>query len=218
MVLAAEALDGSVSELRAAATALGKAARPLGELRLRYDALFGHTARGPVCAFETEYGADDPFRQPQELAHIAGYYQAFGLRPRREGERVDHIACECEFMALLAGREACLREPARPGPEASDERAEQLELTRRAARDFLRSHLGQFGLAFGTRLGRADAGGFFAALAEVLAGLLRSDASRFDAPLGPPTLDLRPPAVDPAPMACGTCPELLAAGDRQREP
>jgi TorA maturation chaperone TorD len=120
---------------------------------------------------------------------------------------VDHIACQCEFMALLAGREAVLL-GAGPSRERPDERAEQLEVTRRAARDFLKSHLGRFGLAFATSLLRADADGFFAGLAEALSALLHLDAARLDAPLGPPTLDLRPPAVDPAPMACGTCPEL----------
>jgi TorA maturation chaperone TorD len=215
MVLAAEALDGSVSALPSAAAALGRAARPLGELRLRYDALFGHTARGPVCAFETEYGADAPFRQPQELAHIAGYYRAFGLRLGPEGGRADHIACECEFMALLAGREACLGEPGAGREEAAGERAEQVETTRRATRDFLRSHLGRFGLAFGARLCREDGDGLFGAVAQLLVTLLHGDARRFDVTLGPPALELRPPAEDPAPMACGSCPELLGM-DRER--
>jgi hypothetical protein len=50
-------------------------------------------------------------------------------------------------------------------------------------------------------------------VARLLEALLRNDATRLGAPLGPATLELRPPAVDPTPMACGTCPELLRGGE-----
>ena len=60
-----------------------------------------------AVAFETEYGAGAAFRQPQELADIAGTCLAFDLEPPEGGdERVDHAACECEFMGFLARKEA----------------------------------------------------------------------------------------------------------------
>ena len=77
--------------------------------RQAYWRLFGHTTRGLICACETEYGPDNGFHQPQQLADIAGYYLAFGLRPLAAGDvRADHIACECEFMDFLSRKEARL--------------------------------------------------------------------------------------------------------------
>src|SRR5262245_34811779 len=45
-----------------------------GEAAGSFVRLFGHTARGPVCACETEYGPDNGYHQPQQLADVAGYY------------------------------------------------------------------------------------------------------------------------------------------------
>jgi TorA maturation chaperone TorD len=218
MGLAAEVVDPAGSALRAAVMRPEDAGSPdIATLRERYDVLFGHTARGPICAFETEYGADDLFRQPQELAHLGGYYEAFGVRPRRDGERVDHIASECEFMALLAGREACLLGLQSPDGLDAEEAAAQLETTRAAERGFLRDHLGRFGAAFGGRLARADADGFFGGVARVLLAFLELEAELLDVALGPATLDLRPPAMDATPMGCGNCPELTSLDPRAGE-
>ena len=69
--------------------------------------LFGHTARGPVCPYETEYGAEALFQQPRQLARITGFYQAFGLTLRKgERERADHASCELEFLEFLSRKEA----------------------------------------------------------------------------------------------------------------
>ena len=152
LAAAGERLDPRGSTVGLAAAAARLAARPgesFEERRNRYDQLFGHTARGPVCCFETEYGNEGLFRQPQELAYIGGYYETFGLGARGlDAERVDHAACECEYMGFLAGKEAC--QLSATGSEAADE--EQLETTRSASSSFLREHLGRFGTAFGTRL------------------------------------------------------------------
>ena len=43
-----------------------------------YQGLFGHTARGAVSPYETEYGHASLFQQPQEMADLAGFYRAFG--------------------------------------------------------------------------------------------------------------------------------------------
>ena len=166
--------------------------------------LFGHS-QGLVCPFETEYGAGGSFRQPQELADIAGGYVAFGLRPRSGvDERVDHVACECEFMDFLARKEAFALAASRElGGIPATESEEMGEITRRAAAGFLRDHLGRFGRAFATRLMREDEGGFFGALGGVLLGFLDLECERMGVPAGAPTLDVRPPGQDDVPMACG---------------
>jgi TorA maturation chaperone TorD len=168
--------------------------------------LFGHTARGLVCACETEYGADNTFHQPQQLADLAGYYLAFGLRPVTASDvRVDHIACECEFMDFLNRKEALLVADDDRGPAEQ----ETLEVTTRAARDFLRDHLARFGRAFATRLASEDPDGYFGALGHVLLAFLNAECERLRIDPRPAELVLRPEMADDAPMACGSADELI---------
>ncbi|MBI1873791.1 MAG: molecular chaperone TorD family protein [Acidobacteria bacterium] len=214
--------------------------------------LFGHTARGLICACETEYGAHNTFHQPQELADLAGYYLAFGLRPATaSGIRVDHIACECEFMDFLNRKEAVLLAADEMGPAEGEERSgaegspratslagcrgprhsreersgaegspratslagcrgprhsreETLDVTTRAARNFLRDHLARFGRAFATRLASEDPDGYFGALGHVLLAFLNAECTRLAIEAGPADLVLRPEIADDAPMVCGS--------------
>jgi TorA maturation chaperone TorD len=171
-----------------------------------HDRLFGHS-RGLACAFETEYGGLSAFDQPQTLADIAGCYQAFGLLARgSRDERVDHVACECEFLCFLARKEAFLWCAAQAAGDESGAAAaaEQLEIARAAARGFLRQHLGRFGRAFASQLVTQDPAGFFGALGRVLCAFLTQECRRFGVAAGPASLALRPPVPDDAPLACGS--------------
>jgi TorA maturation chaperone TorD len=218
LTLAAETVDpeGSSGLADAVVRLTGLPPANLDDLAVRHSQLFGHTARGPVCPFETEYGTDALFRQPQELAHIAGYYAAFGLKPRAEdGERVDHVSCECEFFGFLCRKEAFALSA---GPEAagsSDVRLEMLDTTRKATRSFFKDHLGRFGTAFGLRLSREDAGGAFGLLAELLVTLLQLESERLGVTLGAATLDLRSTAEDEVPMGCGSGEQLVQLQTRR---
>ena len=114
--------------------------RSLPSLIAAYQRLFGHTARGAVSPYETEYGNESLFQQPQEMGDLAGFYRAFGLRLNvAERERLDHISCECEFMLFLALKEAYALEHADTAMG---------EETSKAVRLFLRDHLGRFGPTF----------------------------------------------------------------------
>ena len=188
--------DPGRGDLTAAAERLaGSQAEDLEALQILYQRVFGHTARGLVCPFETEYGVQGLFRQPQELADISGYYLAFGLRPRSgAGERGDHAACECEFMDFLNRKEAYALEQG-DGPMSEE--------TRKAYRSFLRDHLGRFGRVFAGRLMRADSDGLFGALGALLHALLGLEAARLELPVGREMLELRSTAPDRVPMACG---------------
>ncbi len=168
----------------------------LADLSARHQDLFGHTARGPVSPFETEYGIEGLFRQPQELADIAGYIRAFGLRPRIDmSERVDHVVCECEFMDFLSRKEAYAM---------AKEDPEMVENTRKAYRSFLRDHLGRFGRSFAARLVQADGDGFLGSLGSLFGATLGSEAARVNIPAGREFLELRSTEPDGVPMACGT--------------
>ena len=174
----------------------------------QYTRLFGHTARGEVPVFETEYGTDDQVRQPHELADLGGFYGAFGLQlAPGAGERPDHVRCECEFLMVLARREAVACERGdTPGREAVGH----------ATRLFLRDHLGRFAPALGDRLERADPAGFYGALGALAAAVVVDDCKRFQVDAGTASLPLRDPTEEPVPMACGSCaqaPDLDADGD-----
>lgn len=183
----------------------------LGDLLKDYSALFGHTARGLICPYETEYGSTAAFAQPQTMADIAGSYRAFGLRRRSESdERVDHIGCECEFVMFLALKEAYALEAS--GEESGTEPEvyqQTLEETRKAGRLFLRDHLGRFGRAFANTLVTEAPHRFYGSVARLLDRLLDFDCERLGVPVGPATLELRSDAEDETPMGCGDGEQLI---------
>ncbi|MDP6560338.1 MAG: molecular chaperone TorD family protein [Candidatus Binatia bacterium] len=201
---AAAVLD---ERLASAAQALAHVrSRSLPELSASFRRLFGHTARGPVPPYETEYGQEVLFQQPQELADLAGFYRAFSLKlSPAEHERLDHISCECEFLSFLALKEAYARE---------HYEEEKLLETRKAERLFLRDHLGRFGPVFGKKLGREDKDGFYGTLGELCQKFIADECARLDVPAGPETLPLRTADTESIPMACSEgeeCP--LIPGD-----
>jgi TorA maturation chaperone TorD len=175
-------------------------------LGAEYSRVFGHTARGLVCPCETEYGDDNKYQQPQQLADVAGYYLAFGLTPvASTALRHDHVACECEFMAFLNLKQALFMEEC----AATDGGAETLEVTRRAERTFLRDHLGPFGRAFASSLASETVGPFYRAWGMLFRDWLETEHARhgLDIPAGP--LPLRTELSDDAPMACGSASDLI---------
>jgi TorA maturation chaperone TorD len=188
---------------------LAKDPQEVEGLSRRFRLLFGHTSRGPVPPYETEYGTDALFLQPQEMADIAGFLRAFGLvLERDQHQRVDHIACECEFLAFLCRKEAYALE------QGDDD---MLEQTCKAQRLFLRDHLGRFGPAVGHKLARED-DGFYGALGQVCAAFLEGECRRLGLPVGPAHLELRSTEPDNVPMACGTESSLLQIEDQGEDP
>lgn len=164
-------------------------------LSARYHGLFGHAAGGPVPPYETEYGNEALFQQPQELGDLMGFYRTFGLQLKADKhERPDHVSCECEFLMFLALKEAYALEHDAP---------EMLADTRRAQQLFLRDHLARFFPAFAARLNREDEPGFYGILAELGARLLTAECARLEIPSGSANLGLRPADDARVPMACG---------------
>lgn len=167
-----------------------------------FQRFFGHTARGGIPPYETEYGAEALFQQPQEMGDLMGFYRAFGLTLNiGEHERADHISCECEFASFLALKEAYALE---------HEESMMLEETRKATRLFLRDHLGRFAPAFSKKLAREDRDGFYGTLAEFCYQLVILDCNHLGVPVGPQSLPLRPATDDRVPMACGSGAECMA--------
>jgi DMSO reductase family type II enzyme chaperone len=177
--------------------AVRRLARPVSVdgLSARHDELFGHTARGAVPPYETEYGADSLFGPMHEMSDLAAFYRAFGLRLAPTAhERPDHVACECEFLAFLGRKEAY-------AAERSDE--SMLEATRQATRRFLRDHLGRWGPGFGRAVARRDGDGFYGSLGTLCAEFVTAECLRVGVPTGPELLRLRLAAGLDVPAACG---------------
>ena len=171
-------------------------------LSASHRALFGHTARGAVPPYETEYGNEAIFQQAQELGDLTGFYRAFGLTVKPdEHERPDHISCECEFLSFLSLKEAYAF-------EHGD--GEMLEETRKAQKLFLKDHLGRFVPTFAQKLAGEDALGFYARLADICLRLVTLESARLRVTLGGPNIVLRPADDDRVPMACGSGAECMA--------
>jgi DMSO reductase family type II enzyme chaperone len=185
------------SRLAARVRALAESSdgRALETLLESHQRIFGHTARGPVPPYETEYGEDTLFQKPQEMSDVAGFLSAFGLRlDDSRHERIDHVSCELEFLAFLARKEAHAIESGNGA---------MLEETLRATRLFLRDHLGRFLPSFARRVQGADPGGFYGRLAALASEFIRVECERHGARAGPEMLRLRLPIDDGAPMSCG---------------
>jgi TorA maturation chaperone TorD len=129
------------------------------------------------------------------MSDLAAFFRAFGLvrRPHAR-ERADHVACQCEFMLVLARKEA-------HALEAAD--SAMLEATRHGARLFLRDHLGRWAPAFGARLAREGPAGFYGALGQLCAAFVTAECRRLGVVAGPPLLRLRSTEMPDVPMACG---------------
>jgi TorA maturation chaperone TorD len=196
--VAAGVLDGAGGGpvLRALSALLDTATPRPAALAEEYGRLFGHSLRGKICPYETEYGAAALLQQSHQLADIEGGYAAFGVRVASSShERADHVACEIEFLELMSLKEAWAL-------DAGD--TEMAEITARALRRFLGDHLGRFGHAFARSLRAAAGEGFYARLGDLCAEVLAAICTHREVALGSPGLELRPWEDDGAPMACGS--------------
>ena len=176
-------------------------------LSSRYRELFGHTARGLIPPYETEYGNEALFQQPQELGDLMGFYHAFGLTLKQDRrERADHVSCECEFLMFLALKEAYALE---------NDNREMLVETRKAEKLFLRDHLARFLPTFAAKLDREDPAGFYSMLAELCLQFVTAECARLQVACGAANLGLRPADDSRVPMACGSgveCSAMPGAG------
>jgi nitrate reductase assembly molybdenum cofactor insertion protein NarJ len=110
-----------------------RAAGGLDDLRGRHLDLFDRGGQR-ASLHETEYGRMRGMSKGRDLADIAGFYHAFGLRLDEERhEMLDHLGVELEFYAILLLKQEALL-------ALGD--AEGGEIVRDARRKFLAEHLG----------------------------------------------------------------------------
>ena len=147
--------------------------RAVGRIRRRgaraaeHRAVFGHVVAHGCPPYETEFGRRHVFGQSQELGDIRGFYEAFGVRPRRGGERPDHLACELEFLSLVVLKEAIAL------ARGEDER---VAVCRAAAARFIADHAGRWLPALAALIARRAPEGGYAAAAAIAASLVADHA------------------------------------------
>jgi len=112
-----------------------------------------------------------------EMADVAGFYEAFGVKLESSGVRPDHIAAELEFMNLLAVKECIALEEEGEG--------EHSEICRNASRAFLRDHLARWAPRLGESLAAAGGDPIYSSAGRVLGSFVAFDAERIDAANAP---------------------------------
>ena len=166
----------------------------LPALQSEHRRTFGLT--GSQC-YETEFGLPHEFRQSQELADIAGFYQAFGFKVGGAvRERPDHLAVELEFMYVLALKEAYA---------VVNGLHEQVEICHDAQGKFLRDHLGRWIGLFAESLAQSTPSGPYLVLAQFAAAFVNADAKLLGLHLEKPQLvGIGPTPLDPD-LSCEDC-------------
>lgn len=171
------------------------------EIARQYERVFTHGVSVDWPPYETAYTSKGIFQQANDLADIAGFYAAYGVRLSEEAhERPDHIGVELEFMHLLTFKEAYALQ--HHGEARADEcRADQ--------RRFFEEHLGRWGTEFAVRLARGNSGTLYADVADLCAALLAAEKRALEVDPTPVdgTVDTGPPpsagGVDVEDAPCG---------------
>lgn len=204
--LAAHALTDSAG-LTAAVTSLrdALAGSPLEDLAAVHNRLFAGEV--PCSPCETEYEFD-AFAKARQLADIAGFYRAFGLKTAAaEAAPADFIATELEFCAHLLVKEAWA---------ASNGWDDRARVAREAHKSFVEDHLGRWVPTFCRALvSSEDVDAFFGAAACLCDGVVAREIANTGARPRPAAPRHRPP--DQAETF--TCPFATAsAGNEEDEP
>jgi len=174
------------------ADSAGTAHRVLEESFIK---LFGHTVRGVCPPYESEYGKAQIIQQASDLADIQGFYEAFGLRlVDGSHERIDHACVECEFMSVMAAKQAYA---------IMQGNMEARQVLHDAQAAFLEDHLGRWFIAFSRRLQDADENGFYGNVGKLADKFIQSECTRFGASCGPKFLQLK--ILDPENDCCMQC-------------
>ncbi len=186
--------------LRPLCTSLNEAADRLPDEFVR---VFGLVPTPECQPHETEYQhTTEPFYRAQQMADIAGFYQAFGLQPGQAyPERPDHLALELEFMAFLLQKKRLALASLANNPQAEV----QASICQEALHHFFRDHLAWWVPSFVASLRRRANGGFYGALAQALGALLPLERGRFGVAAPRRPLQAALPEELEEPSACASC-------------
>lgn len=137
--------------------------------RSAYADTFAIGTGSAVSPYETNYRPGGIVTNTDELADIAGFYDAFGLEVGEHRDRVDHLCTELEFVGELASREAYLA-------QMNDEVG--VEIVVDAQRMFIDDHLGRWTPRLLAELEKTAVNDLYPSLARLLDALVLFDARR----------------------------------------
>ncbi len=123
----------------------------------------------PTETFHTSTTPGHAITRHVEVADVAGFYKAFGVKVAEGSERPDHITAELEFLQLLALKEAQALED-----EGGEENA---SICLNATRSFLKDHLLLWVVPFAEKLENPAVHPFYQALGQLLSDFVLWDAS-----------------------------------------
>ncbi|MER3415352.1 MAG: hypothetical protein C4297_03945 [Gemmataceae bacterium] len=157
------------------------------DLEQHYLSLFGLIPSAQCPPYETEYyPASEPFHRVQQMADIAGFYRAFGLKPgSQQPERPDHVGLELEFMALL-----CMKQRL----ALADSQPEAAKICSQAQMDFFKDHLNWWLHSFATALARNEDAVWYAQLGRALGAFALQERVRMGLPA--PTVRAKPSFIE----------------------
>jgi TorA maturation chaperone TorD len=180
----------------------------IDDYRAEFGRVFGLAATKECPLYETEYcECREPFFRSQQMADVAGFYRAFGIKPSLVSpERPDHLSLELEFMAflLLKTRLAAQKAVADPAWQ------EQVSVCRDAAEKFFREHLVWWAPAVATFARSRDSDGLFGAVGQLLAAFLPMERQRYGIEaLCRPVQPTEPEEPAASCDSCASAPELV---------
>ena len=134
---------------------------------------FGLVSSKECPPYETEYYSEaEPFFRSQQMADVAGFYRAFGLRESEVmPQRPDHISLELEFLAFLLAKKRLAAETQLDQNLAE----EQMAVCTEAFEKFFREHANWWMPGFAILLERKDPTGFYGRLARFLMAFLSNE-------------------------------------------
>jgi TorA maturation chaperone TorD len=122
--------------------------------------------RGACPPYETSYNPERSFSKTNDLADIAGFYRAFGIKHKNEAP--DHIVSELEFMGLLCLKEALA---------VANSMQKEAEICSEARRKFLSEHLGNWVSHYSMRMRKEARLGVYPAIADLVRSFVTLDAA-----------------------------------------
>lgn len=162
-------------------------------IRAEYISVFDQSKiQNPV--YETEYGRERAMFKANELADIAGFYNAFGFEIDANStnrDMVDHVAVESEFYSILLMKLF-------PLTEMNDQNGCEIVLD--AMKKFMQDHLGRFVTTIKERPGVQDSE-FYKMVYDWYSDVVTNECNRLK--VVPEKLQWLISQVEPEEVACG---------------
>jgi DMSO reductase family type II enzyme chaperone len=138
-------------------------------LESAYARLFEASVQTPCPPYESQYGSINTFGMSRQLADVAGFYQAFGLKlSNTNKEMPDHISAEMEFMHILTLKEA---------HATMEGWTDKISVTRDAQKKFLLDHLGRWVSAICMSMQKSAAAEFYRELAKITNSHIKNEVN-----------------------------------------